>query len=227
MKRKPAKGELRRNKLHIPHPVRRLRRTGLVRSVVPPLPTRIASLDSRGSPVPFANPLKTTKKGAAAPLPWIFPVVWFVLKSFLDLQNAIQMRLCQTGVVVEILCGKVGRTEASAPTSLLILETLRIPYVKYSTGANKTTRTAYRALGKPDWTAARRAFGRWKRNDSMHNETTSFSGASALFRSPASLFCILFSDKPEKSMSAKRYRAILAQNKNRRTACPAEFLSFV
>ena len=143
-------------------------------------------------PCPFANPLKTTKKGAAAPLPWIFPVVWFVLKSFLDLQNAIQMRLCQTGVVVEILCGKVGRTEASAPTSLLILETLRIPYVKYSTGANKTTRTAHRALGKPDWTAARRAFGRWKRNDSMHNETTSFSGASALFRSPASLLHTFF-----------------------------------
>ena len=67
MKRKPAKGDLRRNKLHIPHPVRRLRRTGVVRSVVPPFPTRIASLDSRGSPVPFANPLKTTKKGAAAP----------------------------------------------------------------------------------------------------------------------------------------------------------------
>ena len=66
-KKKAAKGDLRRNKLHIPHPVRRLRRTGLVRSVVPPLPTRIASLDSRGSPVPFANPLKTTKKGAAAP----------------------------------------------------------------------------------------------------------------------------------------------------------------
>ena len=67
MKRKPAKGDLRRNKLHISHPVRRLRRTGVVRSVVPPFPTRIAALDSRGSPVPFANPLKTTKKVAAAP----------------------------------------------------------------------------------------------------------------------------------------------------------------
>ena len=67
MKRKPAKGDLRRNKLHIPHPARRKRRTGVVRSVVPPFPTRIAALDSCGSPVPFANPLKTTKKGAAAP----------------------------------------------------------------------------------------------------------------------------------------------------------------
>ena len=68
------------------------------------------------------------------------------------------MRLCQTGVVVEILCGKVGRTEASAPTSLLILETLRISYVKYSTGANEATRIVYRALGKPDSMAAQRAF---------------------------------------------------------------------
>ena len=58
---------MRRNKLHIPHPVRRLRRTGVVRSVVPPFPTRIASLDSRGNPAPLTIPLKTTKKGAAAP----------------------------------------------------------------------------------------------------------------------------------------------------------------
>ena len=67
MKRKPAKGDLRRNKLHIPHPVRRLRRTGVVRSVVPPFPTRIASLDSRGSPVPFAIPLKRPRRGLRPP----------------------------------------------------------------------------------------------------------------------------------------------------------------
>ena len=66
-KKKTAKGDLRRNKLHIPHPVRRLRRTGVVRSVVPPFPTRIASLDSRGSPVPFANPLKRPRRGLRPP----------------------------------------------------------------------------------------------------------------------------------------------------------------
>ena len=66
-KKKAAKGELRRNKLHIPHPVRRLRRTGVVRSVVPPFPTRIASLDSRGSLAPFVIPLKRPRKGTAAP----------------------------------------------------------------------------------------------------------------------------------------------------------------
>ena len=66
-KKKTAKGELRRNKLHIPHPVRRLRRTGVVRSVVPPFPTRIASLDSRGSLAPFANPLKRPRRGLRPP----------------------------------------------------------------------------------------------------------------------------------------------------------------
>ncbi len=66
-KKKAAKGELRRNKLHIPHPVRRKRRTGVVRSVVPPFPTRIAALDSRGSLAPFVIPLKRPRKGTAAP----------------------------------------------------------------------------------------------------------------------------------------------------------------
>ena len=127
----------------------RWRRTGLVRSVVPPFPTRIASLDSRGSPVPFANPLKTTKKGAAAPPSLDFPRSSVCAEIISDLQNAIQMRIWQTDEVIEILCGKVGRTEASAPTSLLILETLRIPYVKYSTGAKKRFARPIVRLGNP------------------------------------------------------------------------------
>ena len=105
-----SKGGFASEKLHIPHPVRRLRRTGVVRSVVPPLPTRIASLDSRGSPVPFANPLKTTKKGAAAPLPWIFPGVRFVLKLF---------QICKT----RYRCGfgkpaRLSKYSASVSTSI-------------------------------------------------------------------------------------------------------------
>ena len=43
-----------------------------------------------------------------------------------------------------------------------------------------------------------------------------FSGATALFRTPASLFCILFSDKPEKSMPPEA-RPCCAK-KNGRTA---------
>ena len=158
-----AKGELRRNKLHIPHPVRRLRRTGLVRSVVPPFPTRIASLDSRGSPRPFANPLKTTKKGAAAPFLGFSPGL-VCAETDSDLQNALQIRIWQTGVVVEILCVCFGRDLNGSSFvrdmhgRACCAAALRLPYVKYSTGANETTCTAYRALEKPDSTAARRAF---------------------------------------------------------------------
>ena len=139
-KKKTAKGELRRNKLHIPHPVRRLRRTGVVRSVVPPFPTRIASLDSRGSPVPFANPLETTKKGAAAPLPWIFPGVRFVLKLF---------QICKT----RYRCG-FGKSARLSKYSASVSTSIR----QIFNGRKKAICTAYRALGKPDWTAARRAF---------------------------------------------------------------------
>ena len=51
-------------------------------------------------------------------------------------------------------------------------------------------------------------------NDKTQNGTTRFFCASALFASPASLFCILFSDKPEKSMSAKRSRTASVQNQS-------------
>ena len=139
-KKKAAKGELRRNKLHIPHPVRRKRRTGVVHSVVPPFPTRIASLDSRGSLAPLQPPLKTTKK-EAIPFPWN--------------HHPSEYRRCQYFYSVFVILP----LWASAPTSLRKSHTLRIPYVKYSTGVNRTTRTVYRALGKPDQTAARRAFG--------------------------------------------------------------------
>ena len=89
---------------------------------------------------------------------------------------------------------------ASSPTTLNRTNIVRIPYVKYLTGANKTTRTVYRALGKPNQTAARRAFLTGRAIGEWHAETKCLFCASALFRVPASLFCILFSDKPEKSM---------------------------
>ena len=76
-------------------------------------------------------------------------------------------------------------------------------------------------------------------------EQNAFSGATARFRSPASLFCILFSDKPEKSMppeafrtdwcrkwafgaSAMGLRRDFAPNgaKNRKGVSPFRFLSF-
>ena len=66
-KKKTAKRDLCRNKLHIPHPVRRLRRTGLVRCSSFSHTNRFAGF--AWEPCPLTNPLKTTKK-EAIPLPW-------------------------------------------------------------------------------------------------------------------------------------------------------------
>ena len=104
-----------------------------------------------------------------------------------------QMCIWQTGVVVEIFCGEVRWTGASNPISLLISETLRIPYVKYSTGANKATCTACRALGKPDWTAARRAFLAGRAFGEWYAESKClFRRVSAISFSSASFLPILF-----------------------------------
>ena len=112
---------------------------GLVRSVVPPFPARTASLGSRGSPA-FAIPLKTTKKRADAP--------------FLDHSR---------GLVCAIAHLKLIKRDADAYRvdrrgSRNTLRLFRLPYVKYSTGANITICAVYRAVRKPDFTVARRAF---------------------------------------------------------------------
>ena len=65
-----------------------------------------------------------------------------------------QMRIRQTGEVVEILCGVVGRADRVV-RPYRMSEVSRLPYVKYSTGANGTIRIIYRALRKPDFTVAR------------------------------------------------------------------------
>ena len=91
-----------------------------------------------------------------------------------------------------VRCGGDGRTGASAPTNLLVLEMPRLPYVKYSTGANETTRTAYRALGKPDWTAARRAFLNGRAIGKWYAESKCFSARKRYFASSASFLPILF-----------------------------------
>ena len=91
-----------------------------------------------------------------------------------------------------------------APTTFNKTNNARISYVKYSTGANRTARMAYRAFGKPDPTAARRAFLAERIIGEWHAESICLFCAKRYFASLASLFCILFSDKPEKSMPAER-----------------------
>ena len=82
---------------------------------------------------------------------------------------------------------------ASSPTTLNRTNIVRISYVKYSSGANKATRTAYRALGKPDSTAARRAFLTGHAIGEWHTETKCFfRRVSAISFSSASFLPILF-----------------------------------
>ena len=80
----------------------------------------------------------------------------------------------------------------------------RLPYVKYSTGANKATRTAHRALGKPDWTAARRAFGLRKRNDKTQDGANCFIRRDSAISRPNGLFFHIFSAMTEKIWPAER-----------------------
>ena len=102
---------------------------GLVRFVVPPFPTRIASLDSRGIPF-FGIPLKRPRK-----------------RQFLFLESISSQKL-RIVAMSRRRADRVVRPYVRSDTS-------RLPYVKYSTGANVTTRTLYRAMQKPDSTVAR------------------------------------------------------------------------
>ena len=108
------------------------------------------------------------------------------------------MRICQTGVVVEILCACFGcplhgkSLRAIRRAALAGRTAFRLSYVKYSMGANKTTRIVYRALGKPDSTAARRAFLEGRAIGEWHAESKCLFCASALFRPQRSFLPYLF-----------------------------------
>ena len=71
-------------------------------------------------------------------------------------------------------------------------DVVRIPYVKYSTGANKATRTAHRAIGKPDSTVARRAFLTGRAIGEWHAESKSFLRDSAISRLQRLFFAYFF-----------------------------------
>ena len=116
-------------------------------------------------PCPFANPLKTTKKGAAAPFLGFSPGLGLCGICFQIVQTrdgcvfdrpAWQSKY--SAIVSNVPCVEV-RLCAIRDAALAGRTAFRLPYVKYSTGADRTTCMAYRALGKPDSTAARRAFG--------------------------------------------------------------------
>ena len=97
-------------------------------------------------------------------------------------------------MVVEILCACFGcplhgkSLRAIRRAALAGRTAFRLPYVKYSTGANETTRTAYRALGKPDWTAARRAFLAERTISEWHAEAKCFFRRVSAIPHPQRLF---------------------------------------
>ena len=104
---------------------------------------------------PFGIPLKRPRRGLMPPS-WIIPGVWFVQKLF----RRNQKRDADANWIAR---------RGSRNT----LRLFRLPYVKYSTGANGAIRKIYRAVRKPNLTVARRAFGlrkeerqHVKRNDS-------------------------------------------------------------
>ena len=136
---------------------------------------------------PLQTPLKRPRRGLRPPS-LDFPRSLVCAEIISDYPNVLKIHICQTGVVVEILCGCFGCDLNGSPffamcnAALARKAAYRLPYVKYSTGANRTIRTVCRALGKPDSTAARRAFLFAQTNDEWQAELIRFYGASALFR---------------------------------------------
>ena len=131
-------------------------------------------------PCPFAIPLKTTKE-EVIPLPWNHPppnigdggifVQWL---SFCLCRGRCPQRPdknYELAADFRKTTYSAGSMWASTPTTLNRTSVVRIPYVKYLTGANKTTHTAYRALRKPNQTAARRAFLTGRTIGEWHTET--------------------------------------------------------
>ena len=137
-KKKTPKGDLRRNKLYIPHPAA----SGRSR------PFRCSSFSHANrfagfarEPLPLWNPLKTTKKRADAPFLDFSQGFGLYKAYFKPPKNAISMRIRKTGEVVEILCGSLDFHTSNIQRAL----TSRLY-------------TVFRALRKPDSTVARRAF---------------------------------------------------------------------
>ena len=120
------------------------------------------------------------------------------------------MRICESGEVIEILCGCFGCILYDSPFMRDILrspckeEAYRIPYVKYSTGTDKRFALCIVRLGNPIRRPPEGRLDYGRRNDNTHNVTTSFFCATALFRVSSALFFHIFSRKREKIWPAER-----------------------
>ena len=115
------------------------------------------------------------------PPSWIIPGVWFVQKLFQRNQKR-----------------DADAYPADRRGSRNTLRLFRLPYVKYSTGANRATRIFYRAMRKPDLTVARRAFGLRKAEQKTHNGTTRLSARKRYFRVLRLFFAYFFLARQKK-----------------------------
>ena len=140
-----------------------------------------------GALSPLQTPLKRPRRGLRPPS-LDFPRSSVCAEIISDLQNAIQMRIWQTGEVIEILC------------VCFDFHTSNIQRAQKSDLHGLSCAWETRLDGRPKGVLTTET----KRHNARQNDKL-FRRDSAISR-PASLFCILFSDKPEKSMSAKRYR---------------------
>ena len=130
---------------------------------------------------PFAIPLKRPRRGLRPPS-LDFPRGLVCTGVISDQQNAMQMRIEQTGDVIEILC------------VCFDFHTSNIQRAQTKRLALCIVRSGNPILRPPEG----RSDDGWC-NDKTHNGTICFSGASALFRSPAPLFSPFFSGKTEKN----------------------------
>ena len=125
---------------------------------------------------PFGIPLKRPRRGLRSPS-WIIPGVWFVQSVFQASKNAITMR---SGI--------------DRRGSRNTLHLFRLPYVKYSTGANGEIRKIYRAVRKPNLTVARKGVRTTERETiTRTTKRHAFLRVSAISRPQHSFLHHLFS----------------------------------
>ena len=146
-------------------------------------------------------PLKRPRRGLRPPLPWIFPGVRFVLKLFQICKTRYR---CGFGKPARSSKYSAAVSDVSCTAELVALRlsdfhTSNIQRAQKSDLHGLSCAWETRFYGRPKGVLTTET----KRQNARQNDKL-FRRVSAISR-PASLFCILFSDKPEKSMSAKRY----------------------
>ena len=146
-KKKTPKGDLRRNKLHIPHPAA----SGRSR------PFRCSSYSHANRFAGFAREPPSLESPLKRPRKRQFLFLGSISSQKLRIV-AMSRRRADRVVRPYALTKDAGRCGHRPLRAAQSRKVFRISYVKYSTGAHVTKRITYCAMRKPDSTVARRAF---------------------------------------------------------------------